>query len=88
MNKIKGLHTYRFKENPEEERFAKAWEQQNEYGSNLAYLLHVGEQRGRPPEPDDRDHTVAATVIQWLGSPVGQWFLRDLGYVKSTDGDK
>jgi hypothetical protein len=83
MKRPKGLHTYRFKENPEEKRFAEAWDKQNEQGSNLAYLLTVGDQSGRPPEPSDRDHVVAATVVQWLGSPVGQSFLRDLGYEKS-----
>lgn len=82
MKRPKGLHTYRFKENPEEKRFAEAWDKQNEQGSNLAYLLTVGDQTGRPVEPPDRDHVVAATVIQWLGSPVGQSFLRDLGYLK------
>jgi len=25
---------------------------------------------------------VAATVIQWLGSPCGKFFLEELGYVK------
>ena len=83
--KIAGLHTYRFEENPEERRFAKAWEDQNRHGSNLAYLLHMGEGRGRPPEPNEREHVVAATVIQWLGSPVGQCFLRDLGYVRTDE---
>ena len=82
--KTKGLHTHRFRDDPEEKRFADAWDDQNRHGSNLAYLLHTGSQGGgiRPEEPSARDHTVAATVIQWLGSPVGQVFLRDLGYEK------
>lgn len=37
----------------------------------------------REPIPTDREHEVAATVVQWLGSPVGQGFLRDLGYEKT-----
>ena len=82
--KTKGLHPDRFKENPEEKRFAEAWDAQNQHGSNLAYLLCEGSQVGRPLEPSDREHEVAATVIQWLGSPVGQGFLRDLGYEKKT----
>lgn len=77
----KGLHTHRFKDNPEEKRFAEKWDSDNASGYNLAYLLDPKHGTdGRPPEPSDRDRVVAATVIQWLGSPVGQNFLRDLGY--------
>lgn len=89
MKKIKGLHTHRFKDNPEEFNFAEAWEKQNKFGNNLAYLLddrHV--QQGYPPTPSDRDYVVAATVIQWLGSPVGQNFLRDLGYERKNMNKK
>lgn len=83
-----GLSTYRFKSNPEEECFAKAWDANNQpYGtvgspSTLAYLLHSD--GGSSPREDvtDRERQIAATVIQWLGSPCGQCFLRDLGYVK------
>lgn len=73
---MNGLHKYRFKDNPEERRFAEAWERQS---SNLRHLLHTGDQHN-PPDPSKRDKIVAATVIQWLGSPVGQAFLSDLGY--------
>jgi hypothetical protein len=85
--KTKGLHPYRFKENPEEKRFAEAWAQHDDPDHvHLAYLLHVGSQGGgiRPVGASERDKVVAATVIQWLGSPVGQGFLRDLGYEKKT----
>lgn len=82
--KNKGLHQHRFRDNPEERRFAQAWEDRNVYGQNLDYLLDTGPGRGslHPPPASDRDRVVAATVIQWLGSPVGQGFLQDLGYEK------
>jgi hypothetical protein len=76
-----GLHVHRFKDNPEELAFARAWDKQNKDGKNLAYLL-AGTQQGHPPEPSERDHVIAATVVQWLGSPVGKAFLEELGYVK------
>lgn len=80
----KGLHTHRFKDNPEEKRFADAWLDQNKHGNNLAHLLDQRPvHQGHPPTPSDRDYVVAATVIQWLGSPVGQIFLRDLGYERA-----
>lgn len=77
VQKVRGLHTHRFKDNPEEKRFAQEWARQ---GNTLAYLLGNGV---TPAEPSDRDAQVAATIIQWLGSPVGQCFLRDLGYEKT-----
>jgi hypothetical protein len=80
--KIKGLHEGRFQKNPEERRFANAWKKQNELGKTVDYLLWEGDRRGSPPTASPRDQVVAATVIQWLGSPVGESFLNDLGYKK------
>jgi hypothetical protein len=78
-----GLRTYRFEANPEEERFALAWITRNEREGLLNLLLDPAYgSNGRSVDVDDRDAAVAATVIQWLGSPVGQSFLRDLGYTK------
>ncbi|MDA4132151.1 MAG: hypothetical protein OK454_03380 [Thaumarchaeota archaeon] len=79
MPKLKhhGLSRYRFKDNPIEELFAKLWEGQNDCGGSfgtLAYLLDPEHQHS-PREPTQEQATVAATVIQWLGSPVGQFFL-------------
>lgn len=74
----KGIHLHRFKDNPEEERFAEAWENFAKHG-NLEYLLGKGDKRAII---SDRDSTVSATVVQWLGSPVGQGFLESLGYTK------
>lgn len=79
-----GLHQYRFKQNPLEEQFALAWEKRNlnQHGredgrGTLDYLL-----ADDPNEPwgeaTERDRIVAATVIQWLGSPVGQGFVEDV----------
>lgn len=76
-----GYQTHRFKNNPEERRFAVAWHHQ-QAGKTLAYLL------GNGVQPSDmvsaRDNDVAATVIQWLGSPVGRAFLEELGYTKAS----
>jgi hypothetical protein len=59
-----GLHTHRFKDNPEEKRFAKAWSKQNEEGKTLAYSLDPdGGGRGQPVKRSTWEHTVAATVI-------------------------
>ena len=83
-SKHRGLQQYRYKDNPEEKRISDAWVTKNEYGNVLAYLLHIGDQHGKPPDPSNRDVEVAATVIQWLGSPMGQHWLMELGYAKTT----
>lgn len=75
--KNKGLHQYRFKENPLEKAFAKQWEKENVEGRILDYLLakDLNYPKG---EVTDRDREVAATVIQWLGSPCGQSFVEEV----------
>ena len=64
-----------------EKLFAEAWENINNdpngYATTLDCLL--AEDNNRPLfEVTDRDRVVAATVVQWLGSPVGQNFVRDV----------
>ncbi len=80
---LKGLHQHRFNDNPEERVFAEAGHKINDVAgrsaATLEWLLGDG---SRPAAISERDEDVAATVLQWLGSPVGQGFLRDLGYVK------
>ena len=77
----KGLHTHRLTDNPEEKRFAEAWNDQNKYGRILEYLLST-HPNNHPVMVNEQEESIAATVIQWLGSPVGQSFLFDLGYKK------
>lgn len=81
-----GCKAYRFKkrdDNEQERVFAEKWQDINddESRTTLAHLLAEDPNSPYPPEPSDRDKMVAATVIQWLGSPVGQGFLRDCGFV-------
>ena len=71
----KGMHQYRFKQNPLEERFAVEWERHNEQGRTLDYILAKDNNRPNSDDVTERDRLVAATVIQWLGSPVGQEFI-------------
>lgn len=71
MNHI-GKSTHRFSQHPLEQKFAETWQTEQDFGNVLAYLLGDDNQKGHP---SDRDILVAATVIQWLGSPVGQSFL-------------
>ena len=79
--KNKGLHQHRFRDNPLERSFAKAWDKANKVDGfgrgTLDYLLAVDSNRPAG-EVTPRDRAVAATVIQWLGSPIGQGFVKDV----------
>lgn len=66
-----GIHTHRLSENPMEAAFAKKWRENCERGQ-LEQILRCGD----IVSVSERDETVAATVIQWLGSPVGQSFVK------------
>ena len=83
MNNV-GRSQHRFADNPLEQDFAEEWELQNtDHNGNLNgmqtldYLL--AKDRNNPMgEVTDRDREVAATVVQWLGSPVGQSMLSEV----------
>ncbi len=68
-----GLFSNRTTINPLEASFAKKWQNWNDSSDILRYLIG-GEQVENSTE---REKEVAATVIQWLGSPVGQDFLKE-----------
>jgi hypothetical protein len=72
--KNKGLHQRRFFDNPLEQKFAEAWEKEADH--ILPFVLP--ENLNHCNDARSRDREVAATIIQWLGSPVGQGFLRDV----------
>ena len=72
---FEGLNTHRLTDNPLELAFAREWHEQNASYDILAWILSKENQKGNPSE---RDVQIAATVIQWLGSPVGQRFLQNV----------
>lgn len=73
----KGKHIHRFKQNPLEQQFAELWEEGNsgKRGRDVIDYLMAEDPNSPMGEVTKRDREVAATVIQWLGSPVGQNFL-------------
>lgn len=68
----RGLRPYRRADNLAEEIFAQAWERFAK--DNLGHLLSSTQE---PVELNQYAATVAATVAQWLGSPVGLGFLQE-----------
>ena len=79
--RFRGLSPHRFDNNPLELAYALAWQRQNTGStSTLAYMLNG---QDYPVEPTDREYEIAATVVQWLGSPVGAEFVR--GVLREID---
>jgi hypothetical protein len=75
---------YRFKGNPEEEKFFKAFVEHTDDKDIKMSQIVFPSLDGRTPVSflDEREMQIVKNTIQWLGSPVGQGFLRDLGYKK------
>ena len=74
----RGRFDLRLGRNPEEARFAEAWNKLNRKGDKgiLGDLVNPK----LPPSSGQRE--LAATLIQWLGSHVGGTFLEGLGYTQ------
>jgi hypothetical protein len=70
-----GLSRHRLASNPLEKAFAEAWEEQAP--RTLGYLLY-GQDCFTHTQVTQREAEVAATIIQWLGSPVGSSFVADV----------
>lgn len=72
------------RDNPREVAFAEQWMKENDTTNGrrlLANLIAPINSRGQPDQhyiPSIRDECLAATLIQWLGSPVGMSFLSEV----------
>lgn len=81
-----GLNKHRLRleaGNYDEITFAEAWVRLNDPDVQtpvLNYILfpEVDQRYAKHNVVSDRDKAIAATVIQWLGTHVGQAFLRDV----------
>lgn len=75
---MQGINAHRLKSNPKEKAFVDEWAKLNEGDKLLKYLLDRTLSNLGNHLPTDLEREVAVTVIQWLGSAVGQGFLRDV----------
>jgi hypothetical protein len=66
------------KNNPLEKKFAAAWKDINWDNKILSYLLDRTHENRGDHVVTDLEAEVAATMIQWLGTPVGQYFLESV----------
>ena len=79
LNKFKGFSAHRYNREPLEKLFAECWQEENTQPAvGNCVLDHLLSNNQLPYEPDKQSneiHKIAATLFQWLGSPVGQGFL-------------
>lgn len=78
MIKHRAEKEYRFKDNPLEKVFADKWEQINTRPNNRCHLEDLMGDGAKPGQITQRDALVAARVVQWLGTHVGECFLADI----------
>ena len=79
----KSINAHRLRSNPLERAFVKEWERINDGDKLLKYVLDRTHSNQGNHVPSEIEQEVAVTLIQWLGTPVGQGFLRDV----MGDGD-
>lgn len=89
---MEGFKVYRHADNPEEKLFHDKFAEFDLENAS-AITLPLNEHGTAPKEYlTDREHKIVLSAIQWLGSPVGQGFLNELGYkkvkVKMSDADR
>lgn len=75
-NLVHSLNEHRLSSNPLEKRFLELWHEQNKFSGTLEWILSGGPVNERMTV-SLRDAQVAATMMQWLGSPIGMAFLEE-----------
>lgn len=83
MKRFVGKNIHRLSQNPVEEKISELWSNENERwykngrGSILQYTLSPDGGKTLP-DVSERDEMIAATVIQWLGTPIGQSLFNEM----------
>ena len=75
---MKSINHRRLKQNPTEARFVELWDDFNKDDKILKYILDREQTNRGQYTPTGTEREVAVTLIQWLGSHVGQSFLKQL----------
>lgn len=78
LNRFQGYSSHRYKKEPLEKLFAQCWQEMNNHKIGkcvLDYLAQPNIMDQYVSKAELTDYKFASTIIQWLGSPVGQYFL-------------
>ena len=88
MSELEGYKVYRHAENPKEkELHDKFLKIHNREGYDDMDVIAFGCDANGNPEGrlSEKEQKIMLSTIQWLGSPVGQCFLRDCGFILRED---
>jgi len=89
---MEGFKTYRHESNPKEKEFHDKFIEHNSHNHNdMDFLVFgMGDSNGNFPANRLTEHEkkIVISTIQWLGSPVGQGFLRECGFIKKRKLNK
>ncbi len=89
---MKGNKEYRFKDNPKEkefhDKFIEMFSRDGAAYKSLSAIVN-GWSKDRQNQPkewlSEKEEDICVSLIQWLGSPVGQGFLRDCGFTNNQN---
>jgi len=79
---MEGFKTYRHESNPKEKELHDKFIEQHGNG-DMSMIIFPPKNGGLSPTEylTEREEKIVISTIQWLGSPVGQNFLRDCGFI-------
>jgi hypothetical protein len=75
---MKSLKQHRFKINPLEEHFVDEFLKENSEANDMNFIVFGQKPDSNIPKDylSEREEAIVISVIQWLGSPVGQSFYK------------
>ena len=85
---MKSFKEHRFESNPQEKIFVDEFIKEHGFYANDIDLIVFGHPSNSMAPKDylsDREKDIVVSVIQWLGSPVGQGFLNSCGFIPKND---
>jgi hypothetical protein len=87
---MEGNKVYRHDQNPEEKRFHDNFIEDICHDNMMSAIVFEPKDGGLAPSEylTEREEKIVISAIQWLGSPVGQSFLREMGYEKKPEEPK
>jgi len=83
---MKSFKKHRFENNPQEKVFVDEFIKQHSSSVDPDLIVFGHKNNSMSPKDylSDREKDIVLSVIQWLGSPVGQGFLDSCGFIKKT----
>lgn len=79
---MKALKQHRFGTNPLEKELFESFVDSHDHGYDIDLIVFGSRPNSGMPSDylSEREKEIVASTIQWLGSPVGQGFLRSVGF--------